>query len=133
MIGARRFYFRHRAVGIDVTGAGAIAQFAHGVADIAVFGMRFGIVIVCVASRAIGFVGRRRPRHGFAVGLVAACAGYGRIMRTREIGRDVGVNHRRPGGRVVTIVTIAICGEMISWFSRGNRAVVAAGARTGRL
>ena len=133
MIGARCFYFRQCAVGVDVTGAGAIAQFAHGIADAAVFGMRFGIVIVCVTSRAIGFVGRRRPRHGFAVGRVTACAGYGRIMRTREIGRDVGVDHRRPGGRIMAIIAIAICDEMISRFSRRDRAVMAAGARTGRL
>ena len=126
---------REGAVGVDVAGASAVAQFRHSVVHFCrglVFGMRTGPEVPGVASGAIGRIGCVSIGHRLGIARVAVETGQGSGMRA-GIGRrsvDI-VGRRNPRGHPVAIFA-ADCGLEMGWGLAGCLGAVvacAAGAR----
>lgn len=56
-----------RCIGIGMTGAGAVLQFNHGVAEAASFGMPRRRISIRVAASTLRFVSRERPSNALIV------------------------------------------------------------------
>ena len=121
---------RHRRARIDVAGARAIAQFAHGVLGRAVLGVRVGLELRGVAAGAVGLVGRRAPGRGVRIGRVAAAAGERHPVIARVTAAHAVLERvRRPRRRRVALVAVEVVDRerhVRRRRARGAGAVVAA-------
>ena len=79
---------RHGAVCIDMAAAGAVAKFADGIVPIWIYVLPVftGVIVVCMTSGAIGFIGAGSPGNCLVVALVARSASQVTPMVSR-IGR----------------------------------------------
>lgn len=122
----------HIAVRINVTGTGAIPEFADRIFCIRVLGLLVwtGLVITGVAPGAIRLKCRVLPSDGFSVGLMAVRALQIVAMIQRFIGqRCVPEFVRRPCVGVVTCIALLLGYEM-TLISSGRRNTIVA-RRTG--
>jgi hypothetical protein len=76
---------RHAAVFVQMTGAGAVPEFADAVKSVGVFVffMVIRLKIISVAAGAIGFVGAKNPGDRLGIALVAMEASYARAVISR--------------------------------------------------
>lgn len=118
----------HRRVGIDVAGTGAISQLARGVLPVGVFGLLVwsGLIVACVATRAIRLKGRELPVNNLRIRLMA----FGTLEIAAVILRLVGQANMtivgwRPRIRLVTHAAVLPGIEMTRVLAGGLRAVVA--------
>jgi len=122
----------HCAVGVGVTGTGAISQLADGISGaINVFSWMAGPEVVGMAAGAIRLVSRGRPDNGLAVAGMTAQAGDTGIMIARIRGRTVAETDGYPGTGVVTVIALECRGEMPGRFARCGGAVMTVGTGTG--
>lgn len=130
---SRRLDRRQRAVGVDVTGAGTVPQFADSVSDGSwrlIFFVRIGSEIVCMAAGAIRFVRRGRPCCGLRVRRMAVCTRDAGAVVARIVGGIVREPDRRPRHSRVTVVALKRCHEM-RWRLAGRAdSIVTGRART---
>lgn len=116
-----------------MAGTAAIAQLIDRVADgirLLILLVRIGSVLVGMATRTIGLVGRERIGLRRAVGRVAIRAVRG-VVPGRDKPRGVRIADAGPGCGAVTIVTLQRCHEVSGRFA-GRRYAVVTGRTTAR-
>ena len=121
-------YGGHGAIGIHVTGAGAVSQFTNRVKNSVrslIFFMGTLFIIVGMTPGTIRPVGS--PIHSLAVALVAAGTHQTESVISRITGRGVPEIYSRPVRGVVAFVTLQAGHKMIAGLSCRGGAIVTAG------
>ncbi len=122
----------HGAVVVFMTGAGAVSKFRNGVVGVWVFPffVRVVLIVVSMASGAIGLVGWSRPIDDLRVALVALVTIWtARVIAWICCGGMVKIDGA-PTINLVALVALNAGYEMVAWFSLRCDSVVAGRTRS---
>ena len=129
---ARLFDRGKAAIGIHVTGSGAIAQLTYSVINgigFVGFFMRTPFPVIRMATCTIRLVGRCLPHRSFTIPSMAARACKASVAAWVARG-DMIVAHRCPALRGMTGIALSGGNEMVAGLARGRDAIVTAVANT---